>query len=146
MKKQMLRIATSLSLFAVFCVCAHAQSVKSGLRAHVPFDFRIEGKTMPAGDYTVTFVNRESNLQTILVKSADGHKACFVRATPVEARAVAESGKLVFNRYGGDYFLSQVWTPAERAGLQLRKSRSERSIELAGAKVETATVRLGAGK
>ena len=146
MKKQILRAATSLSLFALFCACAHAQSVNPTLRAHVPFEFRIDGKTLPAGDYTVTFVNRETNLQTLLVKSADGHSACFMRAAAVEGRAVSEDGRLVFNRYGGEYFLSQVWTPADRTGLALRKSRGELNPALAGVKVENATVKLGGGK
>lgn len=146
MKKQILRAAISLSLFALFCVCAHAQSVNPTLRAHVPFEFQIGDKTLPAGDYTVTFVNRETNLQTLLVKSADGHSACFVRATAVEGRTISEDGRLAFNRYGGEYFLSQVWTPADRTGLTLRKSRGERRVELAGVKVENATVKLGGGK
>jgi hypothetical protein len=40
----------------------------------------------------------------------------------------AES-KLVFNRYGDHYFLSQIWEAGDNAGRELMKSREERQLE-----------------
>ena len=39
-----------------------------------------------------------------------------------------EQGKLVFHKYGNQYFLAQVWIPGYKA-LELAKSKSERAIE-----------------
>ena len=41
----------------------------------------------------------------------------------------AES-KLIFNRYGNHYFLSQIWTQGDNSGRELFKS--QRESELAG--------------
>ncbi len=37
----------------------------------------------------------------------------------VQANRISVDGKLVFNRYGEFYFLSQVWTPGEEIGRKL---------------------------
>lgn len=37
--------------------------------------------------------------------------------------------RLVFNRYGEEYFLSQVWTDGGQLGRELPKSKRERSLE-----------------
>ena len=65
--------------------------------------------------------------------------------TPVEAKGSRESATLVFNRYGSRHLLAQVWTPAERTGLKMRRSQAARRMELAG-RAEFAAVEVTAGK
>lgn len=47
---------------------------------------------------------------------------------PVQVDRPQEKAKLVFTRYDDQYFLSQVWSPADNTGLELPKSRSERTL------------------
>ena len=37
----------------------------------------------------------------------------------------ADTGKLIFNRYGNQYFLSELWLPGELIGSQLIKTEQE---------------------
>ena len=145
MRKQAQMIAVAVALFGLLCAGARAQSPSGALKFHVPFDFNVGQQTMPAGDYFVTFLGRDSNLPAVLIKSGDGRDARMLQMTPVEARRARERATLVFNRYGDRHFLAQVWTPSERAGLKARKSPAERRVELVG-RAELATVEIAAGK
>src|SRR5205085_3024627 len=147
MRKQTLRIATALSLFVLLaCVSAQAQSSHAQLKASIPFNFQIGRQTLPAGDYTISFVNPDSNLHTLLIKSDDGRNAKMLQLTAVEARQMQDTGRLVFNRYGADYFLAQVWTPADSTGLTVRRSRAEREMQIGGIKPQKVEVKLLAVK
>lgn len=143
--KNLMRAITTLSLLALLAVGAAAQSNGNNqMKASIPFKFTVGQMTLPAGDYTISFVNRASDAETMLIKSADGHSSKMVHMLPVQAREIQESGKLVFNRYGQQYFLSQIWSPAEQTGLELAPSRTERALEreLAQTERERVTVAL----
>ena len=42
--------------------------------------------------------------------------------------ATPTTGKLVFNKYGDEYFLSQIWKAGSNRGNELRKSRREAEV------------------
>ena len=42
-----------------------------------------------------------------------------------------QGATLVFNKYGSQYFLSQIWDGRSDVGLQLPKSKREKEIRLA---------------
>ena len=138
--KSAMRIITTLSLFVLIAVSAHAQTSNYQMRASIPFKFTVGQKTLPAGDYTISFVNRASDATMMLIKSTDGHVSKIMQMLPVQAREIQESGKLVFNRYGQQYFLSQIWSPADQTGLQLPASSTERALERELAQNERARV------
>ena len=145
MRKQALMTAATVALFALLAAGAGAQSPNNTMKFNVPFDFQIGERTMPAGEYVVRLLGRESNLPAVLIKSGDGSAARILQMTPVEAKRARESGTLVFNRYGGRHFLAQLWTPDERAGLKVRKSQAERRVQVVS-RAELATVEIAAGK
>ncbi len=147
MKNQIVKVVTSLSFFALLCTAAHAQAAHRPLRAHVPFDFAVGRDEMPAGDYEIRFVSTATNLQTVQIRSADGRTSRLLQMNYVGGGEVREGGRLVFRRYGSLYFLSQVWEPAERTGLALRRSRAEQEVELAGGRsAAVTTVQIALGK
>jgi hypothetical protein len=128
MKKHSLRIFLMFGFLAILAApSAHAQSVNEQ-KASIPFSFIVGSKTFPAGEYRVTRLNPQSDKAALAIKSADGRLSKIVLTTPVQAAETAERAKLVFNRYGDQYFLAQVWTPADNTGLELPKSRSERTL------------------
>ena len=66
---------------------------------------------------------------TLLI-SGEGHHA-FIR--PTEERSISDTAahpKLVFNEYGGRYFLSEVWLTG--AGVICKVHRSDLELRLAG--------------
>lgn len=45
----------------------------------------------------------------IKVQSADGRKAVMIAAIPSQELKESKQVKLVFHRFGNEYFLAQVW-------------------------------------
>jgi hypothetical protein len=128
MKKQSLRIFLMFGLLAILAVSsAHAQSSRE-MTANIRFSFTVGDKTFPAGEYRVTRLNPASDKAALMIKSADGRMSKIVLTVPVQAGRAEESARLIFNRYGEQYFLAQVWTPADNTGLELSRSRDERSL------------------
>src|SRR5258705_8382729 len=110
MKKQALSTFTMLSLVLMLtAVTVCAQSERSGV-LNIPFNFIVGGKTLPAGEYTVEPNKRDSH-NVWLVQSREGKASALFATMPVRANQTLEETKLVFHKYGDEYFLSQIWTP-----------------------------------
>jgi hypothetical protein len=136
MKKQAFRIITLLSLFCTVAVTsAYAQSADR-ISMKIPFSFVAGEKILPAGEYIVrsTFSSRVT-----LIRTANGRREYTTILTmPVPPENTPFTAKLVFHRYGSQYFLHQVWTPSSERGGQLSQSQAERAMakELARGKSE----------
>ena len=143
MKKQFMMALTMLSLIVTFAVTsANAQSGAHFIRIVIPFEFIIKGETLPAGVYIVKRVASEKP-ETLLLSSADGGSRVYILTKSVQANTRSSGSKLVFQQYGDQYFLSQVWEAGENEGRQLFKSRGERTArELAKATMRRETVTL----
>jgi len=131
MQKQILKGVTMLMLIAgvvlmAAVVSAHAQS-SSSVVADIPFEFTVGGKSLKAGEYSVKPFT--ANGVALLISNQDSYDSAIRLTISIQARNVAQQGKLVFHRYGQRYFLSEVWTSGERMGRQLQKSGEERAIE-----------------
>jgi hypothetical protein len=128
MKRANLRIFLMFGLFAILAITiVHAQT-SNRQTANIPFSFTVADKTFPAGEYTVERVNPESDKAALAIKSLDGRMSRVVLTTSVHANRIQENARFVFNRYGDQYYLAQVWTPADDTGYALPQSRSEREL------------------
>ncbi len=132
MKKQTVKAFATMSLIITLAtvsaiISASAQSSDMKVVASVPFDFTIGRQVMPAGEYTVKRLSQNS--RAILIQSADGSASRIVQPIPTQSAKEQEQGKLVFHRYGNQYFLSQIWSAGETVGNELRKSAAERELE-----------------
>jgi hypothetical protein len=107
-------------------VSAGAQSKRSSI-TNIPFDFVVGGKILPAGDYTIE-PNRRDSENVWLIKPKDGGTSAFVITNPVRATETQETTKLVFHKYGDQYFLSQIWTAGGNSGRELSMPRRERLL------------------
>jgi len=129
MKRQIAKVLAmlmvTLALAAASAVVANGQS-KAGLVAHVPFEFMVADKMLGAGEYRVAAIDQYGDTIAILNKAGDG---AIRLSAPRERKHGEKSAKLVFHRYGGTYFLSQVWMAGEATGRELTKSKQERAIE-----------------
>jgi hypothetical protein len=128
MKKQTLRNIVMFGLFAILAVASvHAQTRRE-MTANIPFSFSVGDKTFPAGEYNVTRLNPSSDKAVIAITSEDGHLSKFVLTMPILSNKTRENARLVFNHYGDQYFLAQVWTPADNTGLEVTESKAERTL------------------
>ena len=105
--------------------------------ADIPFTFTVANHSFPPGRYTVTRLN-----QTLL-RIFNSHNQGTVFLTH-SAKGVApeETGKMVFHRYGGTYFLAEVWVAANGTGSRLFQSRAEKKLAGTGAEKEIAELRI----
>jgi DNA-binding MurR/RpiR family transcriptional regulator len=75
-----------------------------------------------------------------LIRSKDGKTVAIILTGVIQASAVQEEAKVTFNRYGDQYFLSQVWMPGTDYARQLRKSDVELRAASSGAQKETVSI------
>ena len=130
MKKQASVFLMTLSLLGTLAVVsAYSLSVENFV-VNIPFSFTIGDKTFPAGRYRVepiSFSGATLNSK-VVIRSTSGDKSTIVSTLPIQASGIQDQSKLVFNRYGDQYFLSQVWTAGNSAGRIVRESRIEERL------------------
>ena len=118
MKTQLLR----MSVFAVVTAAAVYAQNPQVEKASIPFNFILGSRTMPAGQYTVEDVR-----PLLILKSADGGILNLITDS-IQSLNAPTAGKLVFHRYGNQYFLSEVWTPGSTSGRQVSTTGREREL------------------
>lgn len=131
MKKQVLKIFSMVSLAVTLAAAAVYANPAGPLKANIPFDFSVGNKTLPAGVYTVASI---TVTDTLRIRREDGRAAVMIQTHGVQARRGQDQTKLVFRRYGNQYFLAQIWTAGDSEGRELRKSRTERELLKSGSK------------
>ena len=118
MYKQLYQVLNVLTLVAWLMVPAtHAQSIM--LKADIPFKFTVGDTQLPSGEYFVKKLHPG-------VIQVQGKSSAIVMTTGADGGNTSGVSKLVFNRYGDQYFLSRIWAPG--MGHELRKSRLEREV------------------
>ena len=101
---------------------ASAQSGES-LRATIPFEFKVGAVTLPAGQYDVSY--RSTDVQSVLsIRSQDGRHSALVLTEPIDAKTPSQGARLVFDRDGDAYKLSEVFAPAARVGSEVLSKHS----------------------
>jgi len=97
---------------------AYAQGSES-VQAKIPFAFKVGQATLPAGEYRLLYDPAEAQ-GVLAVRSADGHHEVFVLTEAVDARnGTPNANKLVFERAGTSYVLSEVFTNDSSVGLEV---------------------------
>jgi hypothetical protein len=125
MQIQTLKRLIMLSVFSVLAaVSAHAQAAKQFM---IPFDFCVGDKTLPAGQYLVGR-STQASAEGLVVRGTEGRAGVFALTRVIQAEEVQRDSKLVFRRYGNQYFLAEVWISGRSTGRALPSSGKERSI------------------
>ncbi len=156
MKKATVQGFVKLGLLAVMMivaagVSAKAQSLDYKITANIPFDFSVADKKLPAGKYWISRAQQSQGDTIVQIRSTKGNANVLRLTIPVNTLYPTPSASLVFNRYGNEYFLSQVWPKGGSIGRGLTKSHNERELErktqdnqiaaIKGPELETVTIR-----
>ena len=124
MKTRALVMAGMMALTAMASTrVAQAQEL---LVVNIPFDFVAGKTTLPAGEYSIKVSSPEGTL--LLLDRKDAAASAFISTNAVVKAEIQTESKLIFNRYGDRYFLSQVWTEGNSQGRQLLKSAREKEM------------------
>jgi hypothetical protein len=102
---------------------SHAQSSDALARVNVPFGFEVGSNHFAAGVYTVRMLS--DHIMSIEGKSNAG-LAMTIRDTDPKP---STTGKVVFRRYGSQFYLREVWTPEGSSHVQCVRTKSERQAE-----------------
>jgi hypothetical protein len=132
MKTRALVMAGMMALTAM--ATTRVAQAQEALVVNVPFDFVAGNQNLPAGEYSVKVSQTDARI--VLIERKDATAAMFIGTNAVVANTIQSESKLVFNRYGDRYFLSQVWNEGNSRGRQLMKTAREKEIAQT-AKIET---------
>jgi hypothetical protein len=109
----------ALLLAASACIA----QTKGDVAAEIPFPFVVAEHTLPAGRYIVSPMNGN----TLRIHKFMG-PGMLVLTNAAQRSESDNSSKLVFHRYEGAYFLSQVWIMGNDRGKEVLRSRAEREL------------------
>ena len=136
MKKYLFALATSLALS--IGASAHAQTTH--LKVTVPFEFTVGDTTLPAGEYDIQSTGPWGG-KVLSLCNRKANASAYVISASYETAKNSKRSELVFNRYGQQYFLTEVWGAND---LGRRMPISSRRVELAKRHSESETVLLAA--
>jgi hypothetical protein len=129
-------LSTIVLLLAAFSFYLQAEE-RPLLTATVPFAFDVANVNLPAGNYTVSIL---PPYNMIKVQSADGRKVATISAIPSQKSANTERAKLVFHRFGNEYFLAQVWEQGSNIHRDLQSGTRARELANSGGQMESVAI------
>lgn len=117
-------LIVSALAFAPVCIPCHGQSTGHVMTVNVPFGFEMGNRHFAPGSYSITTpaqgvieVRGHSNVGLLLTHNGQSYRP-------------TSTAKVVFDRYGDQYFLRQVWfNPQETSYLECPQSKSEKQAK-----------------
>jgi len=125
MQKQIYRAIAIFVTFLGLTVAAVQAQTPSRVKVNIPFQFSAGKTTLNPGVYTVKRMS--GNL--VRLSTVDNKSSVIVNA-PVNLTSTDPEAteRLVFNKYGDEYFLAQIWLTAD-SGRQLLKEKKAQQPE-----------------
>jgi hypothetical protein len=112
-----------LVVVAILTLVGSSMALSNYLRANIPFNFTADGVNMPAGSYQIL---RTGEPDVLMLSGPTG--SILVGTNGAENPFGASSSKLVFDVYGGHYYLSKVWRAGDSEGFSVPINRKKLSI------------------
>jgi hypothetical protein len=128
MKSQIRSIAILITAVLLGIAAVSAQSTTAShtfLRANIPFAFVAGGVPLLAGEYRLY---HPGNPYVVVIEKKDSTARAMTYVRPLAVSGRENSTKLVFNKYGHQYFLAEVWTEQDQELHQCFKGRAEQDL------------------
>ena len=130
MKYQTYRLIAILGIFLGFAVVSVRAQAPSKVEVNIPFAFSAGKTTLQPGVYTIKRLSGDN----VTLRSTDGKSNVILNA-PVTNNSSDPNTveRLVFERYGEDYALAQIWLTAD-SGRQVwinKKGAKSETVEMA---------------
>lgn len=103
-----------------------ASGQKTEVKANVPFDFIVNGSTFPAGEYTLQSVDVQGKVLSI--RGVNSQTQGMIVSEDSRSSERSQQTKLVFHRYGNQYFLAEVWLQGDDIGRNLPECPLEKEV------------------
>jgi hypothetical protein len=123
-KKNLLSLAMSLAVL----MSAAAQAQSTHMKVTVPFEFTAGNVKLPAGEYEVKALGTWGG-PALSVQNVNSNAGSIFASISCRSQKPTADAKLVFYRYGQQYFLAEVWNQNSFSGRQIKIN--QRQTELA---------------
>lgn len=110
MKNQTYRVFAVLGIFVAFVVTSVQAQAPGRVEVNIPFEFSAGKTTLQPGVYSIKRLSGNN----VTLRSVDGKSSVILNAPVTHNSSDPEAvERLVFNRYGEQYVLSQIWLTAD---------------------------------
>jgi hypothetical protein len=124
LKKKILSIVAALTIIIPMTIIGFA-GLSGRVTANIPFDFTVGNKEFKAGKYSVGRLSASYNTNTLIIRSEDGHAVANFNVNNATDKSGSQA-RLIFRRYGNQYFLAKVFDGQSGQGAEFLKSKAER--------------------
>ncbi|MFN0112348.1 MAG: hypothetical protein ACKVZH_26120 [Blastocatellia bacterium] len=124
MKKLLFSLVMVGCLIFSYAAAATTSLYSFRIKANIPFDFQVGKKKFPKGDYIIESVGQSG---ATLIRREKGGKAINVM-TVVDKLTDKHKSKLMFRRYGDQYFLARIWDGSSSSVLKIEKTDAEKKV------------------
>jgi len=107
------------------------------MKVNVQFAFGVEDLSLPAGEY---YIFTAGPGRTMRIVSADGKYSAVVDTLLNHAEKPATKSRLVFHKYGNEYFLAHVWTAGQNESRNPLSGKRAMELASSGSRPQTMTV------
>src|SRR4030095_1102478 len=109
MKTKVTTIFAAVGVLLTLAIVSVSAQTPTGAQVNIPFDFTAGKANLKAGTYTIT----RASANALKLCSADGEKTVLINAPlTIGARDFKAGERLVFNRYGTQFFFTLWWLTA----------------------------------
>lgn len=135
MKTRILSLACLVALIVLVPAVLQAQlGIRQPMmRIDIPFPFVAGGVHLPAGHY---HLYHPGDPYLVVIEREDGKARAMQWVHPSATGSNEASTKLVFNKYGDQTFLAEVWTEHDKEQHKCQKCRMEQTLTAKAPKPE----------
>ena len=127
MKKTFLILGVTMAGLLIPAIVSRVSAqLEKSLVGKIPFAFTVCDKKLPAGKYTVK--HPPGTTHTLVVQGEDNRSVDIACVKDLRSPTDGTEGKLIFNRYGDEYFLAEAWWPGESHGHEIVKTDRENAL------------------
>ena len=126
--------AIALIAMANFVLAGTSFAQSKIVRVNVPFDFTVGKQLLPAGTYTI----KAESSGLIAIRNHDKPLAVLTIADQDGARS-PKGGKVMFHKYGDQYFLSEILCDQAEMNLELPTSKTEKRAQIQQATLKSSS-------
>ena len=126
MKHHIFKLTAIFATFLGLAVAGVQAQAPSKVEVNIPFEFSAGTKTLQPGVYSIERLSGNY----LKLRSVDGKSAVILNA-PLNLTSLDDKAgeRLVFNKYGDQYYLSQIWLTVDTGRqLSVRKKTAKPEI------------------
>ena len=108
------------------------------MKVHIPYTFTVADQIMPAGIYNIYTVTTQGMVR---ITNVDGKHSAIVNTLANYVSTAASASHLVFDQYGDEYFLAQIWSGGEDVSRNPKPSKRAAQLAQSGAAMQATLLR-----